>query len=259
MFTRTWLIPVLPEGELVDKKELQTKGQGHRARLRDRFLTRGLDGFTDDEILELLLSFGTPRSDCKEPARALLKKYGSFARVFEAPIASLQDVKGIGPKNGFAIHFVHEVANHYLKDRIRGKEYLRSSKDVADYLLHSMRGLKKEILTVIFLDSSHAIIDTRVVAEGTLNLNTIYPRELVKAALQHHAAALIIAHNHPSGSLSPSPQDLKLTRTLYLLCNLMQIQLLDHLIVGEGIYSFADEGRMATIKTECRTSLECLG
>jgi DNA repair protein RadC len=242
----------------VDKELWQKKGEGHRARLRDRFLAKGLDGFTDAEILELLLSFGTPRSDCKVQAHSLLEKYGSFSKVFEAPIASLQEVNGIGPKNGFAIHFVHAVAGYYLKERLHGKRYLQSSKEVADYLIHSMRGLKKEILTVIFLDSSHAIIDSEIVAEGTLNVNTVYPREIIKRALEFHAAALIISHNHPSGSLQPSAQDLKLTKTLALLCRYMQLQLLDHLIIGDGSFSFADNGLMDSISEECQTAMDSL-
>ena len=242
----------------MDKKQWQEKGAGHRSRLRDRFLEKGLGGFSDAEILELLLSFGTPRTDCKEPARQLLNKFGSFSKVLEAPLACLQDVKGVGPKNSFALHFVHGVASHYLKERLHGKRYLHSSAEVAEYLIHSMRGLKKEVFTVIYLDSSHAIIDSEVVAEGTLNVNTVYPREIVSKALMFHAAALIVAHNHPSGSLQPSPQDIKLTKTLWLVCNYMQIQLLDHLIIGDGSYSFADNGLMKSISSDCLSVMQTI-
>ncbi|MBL4902160.1 MAG: DNA repair protein RadC [Desulfocapsa sp.] len=242
----------------MDKKEWQKKGAGHRQRLRDRFLERGLEGFSDAEILELLLSFGTPRSDCKEPAKAALKQFGSLAAVLEEPLVGLQEIKGIGPKNAFAVHFIHAVARRYLKDRLQGKRYLHSSTDVRDYLLHALRGLKKEVLTVIYLDSSHAILDTETVAEGTINVNTVYPRELVKKALQQNAAALIIAHNHPSGSLDPSPQDMQLTRTLSLLGSMMQIQLLDHIIIGNGSFSFADNGLMTEIGKQCRETMESL-
>jgi len=239
----------------VEKELWQKKGAGHRARLRDRFVEKGLAGFSEAEVLELLLSFGTPRTDCKEPARELLKKYGSFAKVLEAPVVSLQEVKGVGPKNSFALHFVHAVASYYLKERLHGKRFLQSSKEVGEYLVHSMRGLKKEVLTVIFLDASHAIIDSEVVAEGTLNVNTVYPREIIKKALEYHAAALILAHNHPSGSLKPSPQDIKLTKMLSMLCSNMQINLLDHLIVGDGSYSFADNGLMEKIRQECSKAM----
>ena len=242
----------------MDRDGWQKKGAGHRQRLRDRFLERGLEGFTDAEILELLLSFGTPRSDCKEPARAALKQFGSLAAVLETSGANLQDIKGIGPKNSFAIHFIQAVARRYLKDRLQGKRYLHSSGDVRDYLLHAMRGLKKEVFTVIYLDSSHAVLNTETIAEGTINVNTVYPRELVKKALEHNAAAMVIAHNHPSGSLEPSKQDLQLTRTLFLLGSMMQIQLLDHIIIGNGSLSFADTGLMAEISSQCRSNMDSL-
>lgn len=242
----------------MDKLDWQKKGTGHRGRLRDRFLESGIAGLSDVEILELLLSFGTPRSDCKEAARELLKQYGAFSKVLDAPDRSLLKIKGIGPKNSFALQFIQAVASHYLRDRIRGKRYLHSSKEVADYLIHSMRGLKIEVLTVLFLDSSHSIIDSEIVAEGTLNVNTIYPREIIKKAIDYHAGALILAHNHPSGSLSPSKQDITLTKTLFLLCNCMQIQLLDHLIIGDGTYSFADDGLMGSIRDKCNKTLSLL-
>lgn len=242
----------------MDKEQWQKKGAGHRGRLRDRFLAKGLAGFSDAEVLELLLSFGTPRTDCKEPANQLLHKFGSFAKVLEAPLPALQEVKGVGPKNSFALHFVHGVASHYLKERLHGKRYLHSSKEVAEYLVHSMRGLKKEVFTIIYLDSSHAIIDSEIVAEGTVNVNTVYPREIIAKALSFHAAAIIVSHNHPSGSLQPSGQDIKLTRSLWLVCHYMQVQLLDHLIIGDGSYSFADHGLMQSIKKECHTVMESI-
>jgi len=242
----------------VDKEQWQKKGVGHRGRLRDRFLEKGLSGFSDSEVLELLLSFGTPRTDCKEPARQLLEKFGSFSKVIEAPVTALQETKGVGPKNSFALHFVQRVAGYYLKERLHGKRYIHSSREVIEYLVHSMRGLKREVFTVIYLDSSHAVIDSEIVAEGTLNVNTVYPREVILRTLQFHAAALIIAHNHPSGALNPSSQDLKLTKTLWLVCHHMQIQLLDHLIIGDGSYSFADNGLMQSIRQDCLSVLDSL-
>ncbi len=242
----------------MDKEQWQRKGEGHRSRLRERFLSQGLQGFTDTEILELLLTFGTPRRDCKEAARGLLKKFGTFARVMDASLATLQEVEGVGPKNAFALHFVQEVASHYLKERLTGKQYVRASADLVDYLCHRLRGLKKEVLLVVFLDASHAIIDSVIMAEGTLTVNAVYPREILKKALEYHAAALILAHNHPSGSLQPSAQDLRLTKNLFLLCISMQLQLLDHFIIGDGSYSFADNGRMDEVRTACAQLLAAL-
>ena len=241
----------------MERDEWQRRGEGHRQRLRDKFLAQGIEAFTDAEIIELLLTFGTPRSDCKEAARALLTQFGSLPAVLDAAPVQLQQVKGVGPKNTFALHFIQGVARRYLHQRVVGKEYVRSSREVADYLIHSMRGLQHEVLTVVFLDAAHAVIDVTVVAEGTVTVNTIYPRELVKAALARNASALVIAHNHPSGSLTPSRQDNELTRSLYLVCSFMHLDLLDHLIIGAGdqVYSFADQGLMATIREDCRRLL----
>ena len=240
------------------KEDWQKKGAGHRQRLKDKFHRHGIETFTDSEVLELLLILGTPRKDCKEQARSLLKHFGSLPNVLEASSGELQKVKGVGPNNSFAIHFLHAVARRYLKHRLQAKQYLHSSRQVAEYLVHSMRDLKQEVFTAIFLDASHAIIETREVARGTVSSNTIYPRELVRLALEHNAAAMVVAHNHPSGNIEPSPQDHKLTRTLYLACTFMNIKLLDHLIIGqsEKTYSFADHGLMASIGEECSRMLD---
>jgi len=242
----------------VEKRDWQEKGVGHRQRLKDKFHQYGIEALTDSEVLELLLILGTPRKDCKEQARALLKHFGSLPGVLEASSGELQEIKGIGPNNSFAIHFLHGVARRYLKQRVQEKQYLHSSRQVAEYLIHSMRDLQHEVFTVIFLDSSHAIIDTKIVARGTISTNTVYPRELLKLALEHNAAAMVVAHNHPSGNLKPSSQDHQLTRTLYLACAFMNIRLLDHLIIGqsEKTYSFADHGIMASIGKECSSMLD---
>lgn len=238
----------------MDKVDWQKKGEGHRQRLRDKFLDRGLDAFTDAEVMELLLTLGTPRKDCKELARSVLSRFGNLAAALEASNAELRQVKGLGPKNGFALHFVQAVARRYLKQRLQDKEYLRSSREVGDYLIHAMRDLKQEVFMVILLDASYGIIDTKVVAEGSLTTNTIHPRELIKLTLENHAAAVVVAHNHPSGALAPSAEDRKLTRSLYLALAFVNIQLLDHLIVGaaEQPFSFADHGLMEEIRQECR-------
>ena len=235
----------------MDKAQWQDRGSGHRDRLRQRFLDRGIDGFSDGEILEILLSFGTPRKDCKEQARALLRQFKTFASVLDADKAELLKINGVGPKNSFALGFIKSAADRYLKQRLAARPYLKSSREVTEYLIHSMRGLHIEVFTAIYLDSSLAVIDSERIAEGTVHANTVYPREIIKKVLNHNAAALIVAHNHPSGSLSPSPQDRQLTRSLYLACSMMQIRLLDHLIIGDGFFSFADHGIMAENAAWC--------
>ncbi|WP_446011812.1 RadC family protein [Candidatus Electrothrix sp.] len=226
---------------------------GHRQRLRDKFQEKGIEALTDAEVIELLLTFGTPRSDCKQAARDALVKFGSLPRVLDTPPEELKKFKGMGPKNVFALQFVQGVARRYLRQRIEKKNYITSSRDVADYLIHALRGLRHEAFMVVFLDASHAVITSEIISQGTINVNTVYPRELMKAALAHNAASLVVAHNHPSGSLQPSAQDEQLTRTLYLMCSFMNINLLDHLIIGAGenVYSFADHGLMTAIQKDC--------
>lgn len=226
---------------------------GHRQRLRDKFQEKGIEALTDIEVIELLLTFGTPRSDCKQAARDSLIKFSSLPEVLDASPVLLKKIKGMGPKNIFALQFVQGVARRYLRQRIQKKSYITSSKDVADYLIHALRGLQHEVFMVVYLDASHAVIDSEILSQGTINVNTVYPRELIKSALAHHAVSLVVAHNHPSGSLRPSTQDEQLTRTLSLMCSFMNITLLDHLIIGAGetVYSFADHGLMSAVQQDC--------
>lgn len=232
------------------KEDWQKKGAGHRRRLRDKFLALGLDGFSDVEVVELLLTLGTPRKDCKEAARSALKTFGSLPAVLEAGKRELCAVEGIGPNNCFALLFIHQVARRYLQTRLANRTYIHCSREVADYLIHAMRELDREVFMTLFLDAGHAIIASETIAEGTISVNTVYPREVIKRALHHNAAALIVAHNHPSGRIQPSRQDIALTEQLYQSCQLMHIQLLDHLIIGGSTapYSFADHGRMEEIR-----------
>ncbi len=232
----------------------QHRGAGHRQRLRDKFLRHGLEAFTDEEIIELLLALGTPRKDTKQPARQAMRSFGSLAAVLEAPQEKLLEIKGIGPNNCFALHFIHQVARRYLERRLTGRRYLQSSGEVADFLLHTLRDRQRETMYAIFLDAGHAILATEPLGTGTVNAAIVYPREVIRRALHHNAAALIIAHNHPSGRTTPSSQDMELTGRLYQACGLMQITLLDHFIIGDTAYSFADHGLMDRIRQQYHQS-----
>lgn len=237
------------------------KFEGHRQRLRDRFLDKGIDTLSDTEVIELLLTFGTPRSDCKQAARDALDTFHSLPQVLDAPPRALERIKGLGPKNIFALQFVQGIARRYLRQRIQNKNYITSSHEVAEYLIHALRGLQREVFMAVYLDAAHAVIDSEIVSEGTVNVSTVYPRELIKAALAYNASALVIAHNHPSGKREPSSQDEQLTRSLFLICSFMNINLLDHLIIGAGeqVYSFADHGKMQSIRSDCATLRSRLG
>jgi len=217
--------------------------QGHRKRLRGKFLKSGLAGFHDYEIVELLLSLGTPRKDCKLPAKEAIKRFKTLRGVLEAPPEELQQIGGIGAHSAFGIKLVREVAREYLKAKILDKPFYKSSQEVFDYLYHSMRGLKKEVFKVIYLNSQNQIIDTDDLSEGTVNSSAVSPREVVEGAIKHNAASLVFVHNHPSGNPEPSTSDRELTRELVYAGRIMRLKVLDHIIIGDNRYfSFAGEG-----------------
>ena len=227
----------------MEKEDWQEKGTGHRERLRRRFLDGGFERFSDEEVVEFLLTLGTPRGDLKPSARQALKDFGSLSAVLSAPIEKLTEIKGIGPKNALYLKFVHQVAGRYLKDRADGKPFFGSSQAVFDYLFHSMRDLKREIFKVLFLNRKNELIYDQDVFFGTLTGSAVYPREIMTLALERKAAGLVFVHNHPSGEPAPSPEDRKLTRDLIWAARILSIQVIDHIIIGHNkYYSFADYG-----------------
>jgi len=235
----------------MEKEDWQEKGTGHRERLRQRFLDGGFERFSDEEVVEFLLTLGTPRGDVKPSARQALKDFGSLSAVLSAPIEKLTEIKGIGPKNALYLKFVHQVAGRYLKDRAEGKPFFGSSQAVFDYLFHSMRDLKREIFKVLFLNRKNELIYDQDVFFGTLTGSAVYPREILTLALERKAAGLVFVHNHPSGEPAPSPEDRKLTRDLIWAARLLSIQVIDHIIIGHNrYYSFADQGLIKDFLSE---------
>ena len=185
-----------------------SKHKGHRQRLRDRFLKNGLDGFYDYEIVELLLTLGAPRKDCKQLAKQALKKFGSLKDVLEADPKDLQDIDGIGSNNVFGLKIAQAVSRRYLADRVINKNFIRSSDEVLQYLKHKLRDKNREVFIVIYLNGRNQILKIEELFEGTLTTSAVYPREVVKRALDYDAAALVFVHNHPSGNPNPSKETL---------------------------------------------------
>jgi len=226
-----------------EEKKPEEIHQGHRKRLREKFLKSGLSGFADYEVVELLLSLGTPRRDCKEAAKEAVKRFKTLRGVLEASTDELQQIDGIGAHSAFGIKLVQEVAREFLKAKIIEKPFYNSSQEVFDYLYHSMRGLKKEVFKIVYLNSQNQIIDTADLSEGTVNSSAVPPREVVEGAVKNNAAALICVHNHPSGNPAPSQSDKSLTRELVFAGRIMRIRVLDHIIIGDNqYYSFAGQG-----------------
>lgn len=234
----------------------QVRGEGHRERLRERFIEGGIERFTDEEVIEFLLTLGTPRKDVKLEAREALKQYGTLSGVLAAPLDELKTIKGIGEKNVLYLKLVHEVAGRYLRDKVIKASFFNSSKAVYEYLFHSMRDLKREVFRVLFLNRKNELISDQDVFQGGLTGSAVYPAEIMKLALNSNAAALVFVHNHPSGDPQPSTEDSNLTKNLVFASQLLSIQVLDHIIIGNNrYYSFADEGIIKMFSEEYREKL----
>ena len=212
------------------------KGAGHRERLRERFLQSGLDGFLDYEIVELLLTLGTPRKDCKQMAKAAVKEFGGLQGVLDASLDDLQRIKDIGRSNAFGIKLFQAVSERYAKEHIPQKITLDSSDAVARFLQESIGKKMKEYFVMFSLDVHNNLIKITNISMGSLDASIVHPREVFKEAIQCSAAQIIIAHNHPSGDPEASPEDIALTRRLQEAARIFDIELLDHIIVAKGTH-----------------------
>jgi len=213
-----------------------SKGIGHRKRLRDRFLQGGLDGFLDYEIIELLLTLGTPLRDCKQMAKEAIKMFGGLCDVLDASLDELQKIKNIGPSNAFGIKLFQAISERYAKERISKKILLTSSKAVADYLQKKLGREKKEYFYGLYLNSRNRLIHEEIISLGTLTTNLVHPREVFQPAMKFSAAAIILSHNHPSGDPEPSENDIKITQQLIKVSKIINIEILDHIIIGKNKY-----------------------
>ena len=217
--------------------------QGHYARLRQRFLIAGIDGFFDYEVVELLLKLADNRRDQKAAAKQLINIFKSLRGVLEASPEQLKKIKGIGNANIFGLKLVQSIARRYLKDQIIGEDYIQSSENVLDYLRHRPRDRNREIFLAILLNGRNQVLDIIELFEGTLTTSAVYPREVIKMILDKDAAAVIFVHNHPSGNPNPSNDDQNITRKLKAACETIDVQLHDHLIIAGNDYtSMADKG-----------------
>ncbi len=212
---------------------------GHRARLRKRFLEAGPETLPDYELLEMVLFAASARGDTKPLAKTLLKKFGSFAEVLAAPPARLAEVPGMGEAAISALKVAHAAAARLRRVEAMGKTVLSSWNAVLDYCRTAMAFADKEQLRVLFLDKRNQLIADEVQQEGTVDHTPVYPREVVKRALELSATAVILVHNHPSGDPSPSRADIQMTQQIVEVARGLGIAVHDHIIVGrEGHTSF---------------------
>ena len=216
---------------------------GHRERLRARFLETGGDTLPDYELLELLLFRSIPQRDVKPLAKDLIQRFGSFAEVLGAPVARLTEVKGIGDGVALDLKIVEAALRRMSKGAIGKRPVLSSWSAVLDYCRMAMAFAEREQFRILFLDKRNALIADEVQQTGTVDHTPVYPREVVRRALELSATAIILVHNHPSGDPTPSGADVRMTRELVDIAKPLGIAIHDHVIVGrDGHASFKGLG-----------------
>jgi DNA repair protein RadC len=205
---------------------------GHRDRLRARFTEVGGDAMPDYELLELVLFRSIPRRDVKPIAKELIKRFGTFAEVLAAPPGRLTEVEGIGDNIVTDLKILEAAARRLAKGEVTKRPILSSWGTVIDYCRTAMAFMDKEQFRILFLDKRNALIADEVQQSGTVDHTPVYPREVVKRALELSASALILVHNHPSGDPTPSSADIKMTREIVDVATPLGITIHDHIIVG---------------------------
>lgn len=212
---------------------------GHRSRLRARFRDSGTEAISDYELLELVLFRAIPRRDVKPLAKTLIATFGSFAEVISASPARLAEIKGLGTAAITDLKIVHSAAIRLARGQVRKRPVLSSWSSVIDYCRTTMAFAEKEQFRVLFLDKRNQLIVDELQQTGTVDHTPVYPREVVKRALELSATALILVHNHPSGDPTPSHADIEMTRTIVEVAKPLGIAVHDHIIVGrDGHASF---------------------
>jgi len=218
---------------------------GHRQRLREQFLKSGLAGFADYEVVELLLTLAIPRSDVKQPAKALIAHFGNLRGILDAPIEELRAISGIGSVTPVALQIIKAAATLYLQQIGEGRDSLADPSRLSEFWRMRIGALQNEVFEVAYLDSGYRLLRDGVetLEEGTTDRATVYPRRVVEAALKRGAAALVLAHNHPNGNITPSEHDKVLTRAVVLAAETVHLRVVDHLIVSaEETFSFRKAG-----------------
>lgn len=207
---------------------------GHRDRMRGRFRDHGADGFADYELLELILYASIKRADTKPIAKALLARFGSFAGVLAAPRARLLEVKGVGERVADDLKLLQAAAKRYAKAEVNTRDALSSWSKVVEYLRAASSHEEREEFRILFLDKKNGLIADEVQQRGTVDHTPVYPREVIRRALELSATAIILVHNHPSGDPTPSRADIQMTRQIIDIAKPLGIEVHDHIIVARG-------------------------
>lgn len=236
----------LPGLELTTEDASAPPGHlGHRARMREKLLKAGPDALLDHELLEMVLFLALPRRDTKPIARALLTRFGSFAAAISAPSQALSQIDGLGEAGIAALRSIQGAALRLARAEVMESPILNNWEKLLGYLNAALAREKIEQFRILFLDTKNRLIADEAQARGTVNHTPVYPREVVRRALELQATALILVHNHPSGDPTPSRADIAMTKEIVIAAEALGILLHDHLIIGNGRhYSFRREGHL---------------
>lgn len=210
--------------------------KGHRDRLKKRFLEEGLDGFTDIQVLELLLFYVIPRRDTNPVAHNLLNRFGSLTQVLEAPVEELKKVEGIGQEAAVFLNLIPAAGRYYLVDKTMQSKVLKTIDQCGDYLLPFFFGRKVETVFLLCLDAKCKVLCCKEVGEGSVNSAGISVRKIVETALSANATTVVLAHNHPSGVAVPSMEDIQTTARIAAALRAVEVQLVDHIVVADDDY-----------------------
>lgn len=212
-------------------------------RPREKLLASGAQSLSDAELIAIFLRVGVTGKSAVDLARDLLNRFGSLNGIFSASLTEISQVHGMGESKFCQLQAIFEMSQRALNEEMQVRDVLSSPKQVRNYLTLALRNLSREVFMVLFLDATNRVIAHEILFEGTLMQTSVYPREVVKRALHHHAAAVIFAHNHPMGAAEPSRADETLTQTLKEALALLDIRVLDHFIVaGNHVLSFSERG-----------------
>ena len=213
----------------------------HRERVRERYIKEGLDSFAPHQILELLLFYTIPRKDTNEIAHRLLDKFGCLSNIFETPVKELMKVEGVGETTAVFLSLVSDVRRKYEEDKRRNSTKITTGKDAGEYAKTLFYGRIYECFYVVLLNTQNKVIHAEKISEGTLDETPVYPRNVVRVALQNNAFSVILAHNHPGGSVTPSVVDIETTKAIKRALEAINIELRDHVIVCEdNFFSFSE-------------------
>jgi len=213
-------------------------------RPRERLIAQGAGSLTDAQLLAIIIRNGRAGRTAVDLGRCLLERFGSLAGIEQAGIRELCDLEGIGPAKAAEIKAAIELGRRHQKPGLAGASFC-SSEDVVSYYRPRMKDMKKEMFRCALLDTKNKIIRDEIVSIGSLSTSVVHPRDSFKAAIRESAAAVIFIHNHPSGDVKPSQEDILLTRRLVQAGEVIGIRVLDHIIIGDGMhFSFRDNGLM---------------